>query len=70
MRKKLAAGIKLAKALKAVFEDGAAIKRKIWGNAESVSMNNGILSILLTDGMNHPWTISDEDAQANDWEIL
>ena len=62
--------IKLAEALKAVFEQDASIRRKSWDKVSLVSMKNGILTILLEDGENHPWTISDEDIKADDWEIL
>lgn len=62
--------IKLAEALKAVFEKDASIRRRSWDKVSLVSMKSGILTILLEDGENHPWTISEEDVKASDWEIL
>lgn len=62
--------IKLVEALKAVFEKDASIRRKSWGKVDLVSMKNGSLTILLDDGENHPWIISDTDIKADDWEIV
>ena len=70
METKSTTNIKLAEALKEVFEKDASIRRKSWDKVHLVSMKNGTLTILLEDGENHPWTISDEDVKAEDWEIL
>jgi len=62
--------IKLAEALKAVFEKDASIRRRSWNKIHLVSMKDGSLAILFEDGEHHPWIISDEDIKADDWEIL
>ena len=70
MGTKSTTNIKLTEALKLVFEKNATIRRKAWDKVSLVSMKNGLLTILLEDGENHPWSISDEDIKADDWEII
>lgn len=62
--------VKLSEAIKAVFENDATIRRKSWDKVNMVAMSNGTLCILFEDGELHPWTISDVDINADDWEIL
>lgn len=62
--------VKLSEALKAVFETDANIRRKSWDKVNLVCMSNGTLSILLDDGELHPWSITDIDVNADDWEIV
>ena len=70
MAKKSTTDLKLADALKAVFEKNGSIRRKSWDKVYLVSVREGMLTILLEDGENHPWTISLEDIEARDWEIM
>ncbi len=70
MGKKSTTNIKLAEALKAVFEHDAIVRRKYWDKVNVVSMKDGTLTILSDDGESHPWIISDEDVKADDWEVL
>ncbi len=62
--------MKLAEALKNVFEEDQKIRREIWDTVNFVGMRDGTLSIFLADGEYNGWTITTEDVDAIDWILL
>ena len=62
--------MKLAEALKNVFEEDQKIRREIWDTVNFVGMRDGTLSIFLADGEYHGWTITTEDVDVIDWILL
>lgn len=64
-------------ALNAVFKDNDRITRATWNNRNAyVSLEEGLLcttwdsKINSVDGLHHPWTISEQDFFAHDWEVV
>jgi hypothetical protein len=62
--------MKLAEALKHVFEDGQKIRRTGWPIIIFVSINDGTLRIFQPDGEYHDWLITAADIVSTDWIIL
>lgn len=62
--------------LGAVFESGQRIRRRIWSSRVVVGLENSILCIRgfssggPDDGKWHPWTITESDYFADDWEVV
>lgn len=63
-------------ALAAVFNDGKRIRRSIWSSKIFVGVEvyqlciKGFSSSGPDDGKWHPWTITESDYFADDWEIV
>lgn len=60
-------------AITAVFKEGDKITRQTWNNRNVfVTLEDGILCIMgfPDDGKYHPWTISEQDFFAHDWEVV
>lgn len=60
-------------ALAAVFKDNDHITRTTWNNRSVYCcLEDGLLCIKGNpdDGRWHPWTISEQDYFAHDWEIV
>lgn len=64
-------------AITAVFKEGDKITRATWANRSVyVSLEEGLLCTTWdsisssVDGLHHPWTISEADFFAHDWEVL
>ena len=64
-------------ALTAVFKEGDRITRADWRNRDIyVGLEEGRLCITWAtessriDGQMHPWTISESDFFAHDWEVV
>ena len=66
----------LLEALGAVFESGQRIRRRLWSAQIVVGPENSILCIKgfsshgPDDGKWHPWTITESDYFADDWEVV
>lgn len=66
----------LSEALAHVFDNGQRIQRRLWSRSVFVALDSAILCIKgfshsgPDDGKFHPWTISEDDYYATDWEIL
>lgn len=64
-------------ALHAVFHANARITRRKWANrAIYCLLDSGLLCLKgfqyggVDDGKSHPWTITEEDYFADDWEVV
>lgn len=63
-------------ALAAIFNDNARVQRGPWSKSIFVGLENAILCIKgfshsgLDDGKWHPWTITESDYFADDWEVV
>lgn len=60
-------------ALNAVFRDNDRITRATWRNRNVYAqLEDGLLCIkgFPDDGKFHPWTISEQDYFASDWETV
>lgn len=60
-------------ALNAVFRDNDRITRVTWHNRSIfVALEEGLLCLKGNpdDGKFHPWTISEQDFFASDWEVV
>lgn len=66
----------LLEALGAVFESGQRIRRRLWSSQIVVGLEDSILCIKgyssqgPDDGKWHPWTITESDYFADDWEVV
>ena len=67
-------------ALSAIFNDTARVTRTVWNN-RSIFLemeDNGDRRVLINwdsrtnsiDGQLHPWTLTEQDYFANDWEVV
>ena len=64
---------RLTTALEAVFNDSQRITRRKWANSTIYcGLEQSQLCIRGTnpDNLWHPWTITDEDWYADDWEVV
>lgn len=64
-------------ALSAIFHDDERVTRTIWGSrqiycelVESQLCIVGFASSGKDDGKPHPWTITEQDYFADDWEVI
>lgn len=60
-------------ALSAAFHDNDRITRAAWNNRKVfVLVEDGILCLRGNpdDGLAHPWTVSEQDYFASDWEVV
>ncbi len=60
-------------ALSVAFKDNDRITRATWHNRNIyVQVEEGILCIKGNpdDGLFHPWTVSEQDFFASDWEVV
>lgn len=49
--------------------DGGRITREAWDNTGIyVSLQSGLVTIRMEDKKFHPWTISEVDVYAHDWD--
>jgi len=68
--------MKFTEALSAAFDSNARIRRALWSKQVIVGVEDSILCIKgfsshgPDDGKWHPWTITESDFFASDWEIL
>lgn len=67
----------LSEALGQVFNSPARITRRVWNNSSIfVSLEQGQLCIKgysssgPDDGKSHPWTVTESDWFADDWEVV
>lgn len=66
----------LLEALGAVFESNQHIHRRLWSAQVVVGLEDSILCIRgfsstgPDDGKWHPWTITESDYFADDWEVV
>jgi hypothetical protein len=62
--------------LHAIFSDNRRARRRIWSSRIFVGMENGVLCIKgfsstgPDDGLWHPWTVTESDYFADDWEVI
>lgn len=62
--------------LPAIFEGGQRARRTLWSRSVFVALENAVLCIKgfssggPDDGKYHPWTITESDYFADDWEIV
>lgn len=63
-------------ALSAIFNDDKRVRRAFWSTRVIVGLEDSLLCIKgfsssgPDDGKWHPWTITESDFYADDWEIL
>lgn len=66
----------LPEALAHVFDSNARIQRRLWSRSIFVALDSTILCIKgfshsgPDDGKFHPWTITESDWYADDWEVV
>lgn len=63
-------------ALSAIFNDGKRVRRSFWSSRVTVGLEDSLLCIKgfsstgPDDGRWHPWTITESDYFADDWEVI
>lgn len=63
-------------ALSAIFNDNKRAQRRLWSRSIFVGLEHQILCIKgfshsgPDDGKWHPWTITESDYFADDWEVV
>ena len=63
-------------ALSAIFNDGKQVRRAFWSTRVIVGLQDSRLCIKgfsssgPDDGKWHPWTITESDYFADDWEVV
>lgn len=63
----------LSEALAHVFDSNARITRRIWHNPKiycSAVAQMLCITGVNADGKPHPWTITESDYYADDWEVV